>query len=124
MLPATVPGKVQDVGPRHQRVCEVGVIGRNNSRIDYVPGTRRFYLSFYLSVFKVGLYSVCADGIGGDVDDSNLHLLNKLKHFIEHHKDLEKDKFVKIREFGNKEKSKQIILEAMKNHEKYKNSLR
>ena len=60
---------------------------------------------------------------GGDLNDSNLHFLNKLKHFIEHHKDLEKDKFVKIREFGNKEKSKQIILEAMKNHEKYKNSL-
>ena len=60
----------------------------------------------------------------GDSNDFNPHLLNKLKHFIEHHKDLEKDKFVKIREFGNKEKSKQIILEAMKNHEKYKNSLR
>jgi inorganic pyrophosphatase len=60
----------------------------------------------------------------GDSNDFNPHLLNKLKHFIEHHKDLEKDKFVKIRVFGNKEKSKQIILESMKNHEKYKNSLR
>ena len=38
----------------------------------------------------------------GDSNDFNPHLLNKLKHFIEHHKDLEKDKFVKIREFGNK----------------------
>ena len=71
-------------------------------------------------ISKIGDWS----NIGGDVNDSNLHFLNKLKHFIEHHKDLEKDKFVKIREFGNKEKSKQIILEAMKNHEKYKNSLR
>jgi inorganic pyrophosphatase len=60
----------------------------------------------------------------GDSNGLDLHLQNKLKHFIEHHKDLEKDKFGKIREFGNKEKSKQIILEAMKNHEKYKNSLR
>ncbi|MGZ5484702.1 MAG: inorganic diphosphatase, partial [Nitrososphaeraceae archaeon] len=59
-----------------------------------------------------------------DLNDFNLHLLDKLKHFIEHHKDLEKDKFVKIREFGNKEKSKRIILEAMENHKKYKNSLR
>ncbi len=59
-----------------------------------------------------------------DLNNFNLHLLDKLKHFIEHHKDLEKDKFVKIREFGNKEKSKRIILEAMKNHKKYKNSLR
>ncbi len=38
----------------------------------------------------------------GDSNDFNLHLLNKLKHFIEHHKDLEKDKFVKIRELGIK----------------------
>lgn len=59
-----------------------------------------------------------------DLNDFNLHLLDKLKHFIEHHKDLEKDKFVKIREFGNKEKSKRIILEAMENHKKYKNSLK
>jgi inorganic pyrophosphatase len=71
-------------------------------------------------ISKIGDWS----NMGGDINDSNLHFLNKLKHFIEHHKDLEKDKFVKIREFGNKEKSKQIILEAMKNHEKYKNSLR
>ena len=61
------------------------------------------------------------------IEDSNgldLHLQNKLKHFIEHHKDLEKDKFVKIREFGNKEKSKQKIIEAMENYKKYKNSHR
>ena len=57
-----------------------------------------------------------------DSNDFNPHLLNKLKHFIEHHKDLEKDKFVKIREVGNKEKSKRKILEAMENYKKYKNS--
>lgn len=60
----------------------------------------------------------------GDSNDFNLHLQNKLKHFIEHHKDLEKDKFVKIREFGNKEKSKQKIIDAMENYKKYKNSHR
>ena len=60
----------------------------------------------------------------GDSNNFNPHLLNKLKHFIEHHKDLEKDKFVKIREFGNKEKSKQKIIEAMENYKKYKNSVR
>jgi inorganic pyrophosphatase len=60
----------------------------------------------------------------GDSDDFNLHLLNKLKHFVEHHKDLEKDKFVKILEVGNKEKSKLKIIEAMENHKKYKNSHR
>ena len=58
----------------------------------------------------------------GDSNDFNPHLLNKLKHFIEHHKDLEKDKFVKIREVGNKEKSKRKIIEAMENYKKYKNS--
>jgi inorganic pyrophosphatase len=58
----------------------------------------------------------------GDSNDFNLHILNKLKHFIEHHKDLEKDKFVKIRELGNKETSKQKIIEAMENYKKYKNS--
>jgi inorganic pyrophosphatase len=51
------------------------------------------------SISKIGDWS----SIVGDINDSNLHFLNKLKHFIEHHKDLEKDKFVKIREFGNKE---------------------
>jgi inorganic pyrophosphatase len=58
----------------------------------------------------------------GDSNDFNPHLLNKLKHFIEHHKDLEKDKFVKIRQIGNKEKSKRKIIEAMENYKKYKNS--
>ena len=58
----------------------------------------------------------------GDSNDFNLHLLNKLKHFIEHHKDLEKDKFVKIRELGNKETSKQKIIYAMENYKTYKNS--
>ncbi len=47
-------------------------------------------------ISKIGDWSTI-----GDSNDFNLYLLNKLKHFIEHHKDLEKDKFVKIREFGN-----------------------
>ena len=71
-------------------------------------------------ISKIGDWS----NIGGDINDSNLHFLNKLKHFIEHHKDLEKDKFVKIIEVGNKEKSKLKIIEAMENYKKYKNSHR
>jgi inorganic pyrophosphatase len=70
-------------------------------------------------ISKIGDWSTI-----GDSNDFNLYLLNKLKHFIEHHKDLEKDKFVKIREFGNKVKSKRKILEAMENYKKYKNSHR
>ena len=56
-----------------------------------------------------------------DLNDVNSYYLNKLKHFIEHHKDLEKEKFVKIKEFGNKAKAKDIILDAMENYKKYKN---
>jgi inorganic pyrophosphatase len=56
-----------------------------------------------------------------DLNDVNPYYLNKLKHFIEHHKDLEKEKFVKIKEFGNKAKAKDIILDAMENYKKYKN---
>ena len=57
-----------------------------------------------------------------DLNDVNSYYLNKLKHFIEHHKDLEKEKFVKIKELGNKTKAKDIILDAMENYKKYKNS--
>ena len=57
-----------------------------------------------------------------DLNDVNPYYLNKLKHFIEHHKDLEKEKFVKIKELGNKAKAKDIILDAMENYKKYKNS--
>lgn len=56
-----------------------------------------------------------------DLTDVNPYYLNKLKHFIEHHKDLEKEKFVKIKEFGNKAKAKDRILVAMENYKKYKN---
>ena len=59
-----------------------------------------------------------------DSNNFNPHLLNKLKHFIEHHKDLEKDKFVKIIKVGNKEKAKLKIIEAMENHKKYRNNHR
>jgi inorganic pyrophosphatase len=56
-----------------------------------------------------------------DLNDVNPYYLNKLEHFIEHHKDLEKEKFVKIKEFGNKAKAKDRILVAMENYKKYKN---
>jgi inorganic pyrophosphatase len=53
-----------------------------------------------------------------DLKDVNLSHLDKLKHFIEHHKDLEKEKFVKIKEFGDKTRAKKLILTAMENYKK------
>lgn len=47
----------------------------------------------------------------------NLPIFKKLIHFIEHHKDFEKNKFVKIKEIGNKEKAKSVILEGINNYD-------
>ncbi len=58
-----------------------------------------------------------------DLSVINQYHLNKLKHFIEHHKDLEKDKFVKIKELGDGTMAKSIILGAMENYKKYKKKL-
>lgn len=58
------------------------------------------------------------------LDNNKPYLINKLIHFIKHHKDLEKGKFVKIKEIGSKEKAKKIISDGIKNHQKYINSLR
>ena len=52
--------------------------------------------------------------------DVNPYHINKLKHFIEYHKDLVKEKFVKIKELGDKVKAKEIISDAMENYKKYK----
>lgn len=41
-------------------------------------------------------------------------LINKIKHFFEHYKDLEKEKWVKVVGFEDSKKAKQLILEAFK----------
>ncbi|MGD1836452.1 MAG: inorganic diphosphatase [Nitrososphaeraceae archaeon] len=46
------------------------------------------------------------------------HIIKKLQHFIEHHKDLEQGKFVKINEFKGKEEAIKIISEGIKNYNK------
>jgi inorganic pyrophosphatase len=58
-----------------------------------------------------------------DLKDINSHILKKLIHFIEHHKDLENNKFVKVIEIGHKERAKIIVLDGIKNYEKYIKSL-
>lgn len=49
-----------------------------------------------------------------DIDDVNSHLLSSVKHFFEHYKDLEKDKWVKVREFKNKNEAFKVIQESHK----------
>jgi inorganic pyrophosphatase len=41
------------------------------------------------------------------------NLLNKIKHFFEHYKDLEKGKWVKVKGFEDSKKAKQLIQEAV-----------
>lgn len=47
-----------------------------------------------------------------DLNDIPVFVRNKLQHFIEHHKDLERDKYVKILGWRCKESAKKLILEA------------
>ncbi len=52
-----------------------------------------------------------------DVRDVNAETLDKIAHFFEHYKDLEKGKWVKIEGWGGVEEAKQEILESVKNFE-------
>ena len=51
-----------------------------------------------------------------DIKDIPNYMHNKLQHFIEHHKDLEKDKYVKILGWKCKELTKKLILDAAKRY--------
>ena len=59
-----------------------------------------------------GLYRHVAD-----VRDVNAETLDKIAHFFEHYKDLEKGKWVKIEGWGGVEEAKQEILESVKRFE-------
>ena len=50
-----------------------------------------------------------------DVRDINEETLDKIAHFFEHYKDLEKGKWVKIEGWGGVEEAKQEILDSIKN---------
>ena len=47
-------------------------------------------------------------------------LLQKISHFFEHYKDLEKSKWVKIKGFESVSKAKTLIIESMKRNDKKK----
>lgn len=47
-----------------------------------------------------------------DITDVPQYLLDRIKHFFEHYKDLEKDKWVKIKQFVNKAAALKELAEA------------
>lgn len=55
----------------------------------------------------------CEDVV--DIEDLHHSILDKIKHFFEHYKDLEKGKFVKVEGFGDAKKAIEILLVAQKN---------
>ena len=52
-----------------------------------------------------------------NIDDMPTHMRSKLQHFIEHHKDLEKGKYVKILGWRGKEEAKKLIIEASERYD-------
>lgn len=48
-----------------------------------------------------------------EIDDLPESLINKIKHFFEHYKDLEKGKWVKIKSFEGAAKAKELIQEGI-----------
>lgn len=53
-----------------------------------------------------------------EIDDVPEILLNKIKHFFEHYKDLEKGKWVKVAGFKNASEAKNKIIEAISRFKK------
>jgi inorganic pyrophosphatase len=47
-----------------------------------------------------------------DILDVSISILNKLKHFFSHYKDLEEGKFVKVGHFLSKEDARQIVFDS------------
>jgi len=53
----------------------------------------------------------------GDIDQVSPHWLERIGHFFEHYKDLEKGKWVKLDGWGNAEEAKQILRDSMTRYE-------
>ena len=51
-----------------------------------------------------------------DIDDVPLHLRNKLAHFFEHYKDLEKNKWVKIEGWTGRDAARDEIMNSVKRY--------
>ena len=52
-----------------------------------------------------------------DIGQVSPHWLERIGHFFEHYKDLEKDKWVKLDGWGGADEAKQILRESMTRHE-------
>ena len=52
-----------------------------------------------------------------DIEQVSQHWLERIGHFFEHYKDLEKGKWVKLDGFGGATEAKQILLDAMARYE-------
>ena len=50
-----------------------------------------------------------------DLDDLNEKIKERISHFFEHYKDLEKDKWVKLIGWGNKKEALKIVKESIEN---------
>jgi inorganic pyrophosphatase len=53
-----------------------------------------------------------------DLNDIQEHTLNQLRHFIEHHKDLEEGKYVKVKGFKDNTVAKKTISDAIEKYNK------
>ena len=51
-----------------------------------------------------------------DIDKVSEHWLERIGHFFEHYKDLEKGKWVKLDGWGGAEEAKQIILQSIERY--------
>lgn len=49
-----------------------------------------------------------------DIDQVSPHWLERIGHFFEHYKDLEKEKWVRLEGWGNAEEAKRVLVESMK----------
>jgi inorganic pyrophosphatase len=55
-----------------------------------------------------------------DLDSIPHHVQDQIKHFFEHYKELERDKYVKVKGWENKESAKKKIVEAIETYKKEK----
>jgi inorganic pyrophosphatase len=56
-----------------------------------------------------------------EIDQIDKDILDKIKHFFEHYKELEKDKFVKVINWENKNRAQEIITHGIRRFkEEYK----
>ncbi|WP_104638460.1 inorganic diphosphatase [Helicobacter bizzozeronii] len=53
-----------------------------------------------------------------DLEDLPPIVLQKIKHFFETYKDLEPEKWVKVKDFGNKVQAQEILQKAIENYQK------